>query len=71
MVEIVNAIIAVCTSLIIVAITWGKISTRLDHLEKKVEKLEETKETLQEIKIEIVKLGAIVSELRKLYERTH
>lgn len=64
---------AIVSSLIVVAISWGKFSTRIDNLELRVsEAVNEQKQltnSLFDLKIEITKLTGEIKELRNYYAK--
>lgn len=63
----------IISSLVVVGISWGKFSTRIDNLEMRVsEAVNEQKQltnSLFDLKIEITKLTGEIKELRNYYAK--
>ncbi len=71
--DIYSVITGVISSLIVVAVSWGKFSNRLDNLELRVsEAVNEQKQltnSLFDLKIEITKLTSEIKEFRHFYAK--
>lgn len=71
---LITTTLSIVSSLIVVAITWGKFSTRLDVLENSltysVTKQDKLSESIVSLQIEIAKLTGEIKNLRNTYERS-
>ena len=71
---LITTTLSIVSSLIVVAITWGKFSTRLDVLENSltysVTKQDKLSESIVSLQIEIAKLTGEIKNLRNIYEKS-
>jgi len=68
MTEIYSLGLGLVTSIVIIGIAWGKLSSRIDNLEKKVDNWDITKELLTQLRLDVAKIGVELHALRQLYE---
>lgn len=73
--SLLSAIAGLFTSLITVAIAWGKFSNRIDVLEKRMDeavtKQDDLNKAMFSLTIEITKLTGEIKELRNAYHNNH
>lgn len=68
MIEIYSLGLALVTSIVIIAIAWGRLASRIDSLEKRVDNWDLTKEILTQLRLDVAKIGVELHALRQLYE---
>lgn len=72
--NIITTVLSMIGSLIVVGISWGRFSTRLDVLENSltysVTKQDKLSESIVSLQIEIAKLTGEIKNLRNTYEKS-